>query len=114
MNWTRRRTGHLARALAALFLAGAPAATLAGPDLSASFSNPAYALAASCDLSQPLVFVNVIVVNRGDAPTAESAVTATDSTNVFGGDLTTLRPLRRRSPEPKPQAVPNAARRARP
>jgi plastocyanin len=93
MNWTRRRTGHLARALAALFLAGAPAATLAGPDLSASFSNPAYALAASCDLSQPLVFVNVIVVNRGDAPTAESAVTATDSTNVFGGDLTTLRPI---------------------
>ena len=93
MTRMRPRTVHLARALAALFLAGTPVATLAEPELSASFSDPPYALATSCDLSQPLVFVNLIVANRGDTRTTESPVTATDRTHVLGGDPTTLRSI---------------------
>jgi plastocyanin len=93
MTRTRRRTGLLARTLAALFLAGAPVAALAGPELSASFADPPYAFAASCDLAQPLVFVNLIVANRGEARTTESPVTATDSSHVLGADSTTLRPI---------------------
>jgi hypothetical protein len=92
MNRTARRTKHLARASIVLLLAGIPAATLAGPGLAGWFSNPPYAFAARCDLTEPVVFVNLVVTNRGDAPTAPEPVVATDSINGLSGSAT-LPPL---------------------
>jgi plastocyanin len=90
MNGTVRLTTILGRTLAALLLAGIPAATLAGPNLAGSFSNPPYAIAARCDHAQSIAYVNVVVVNRGDTPTAAIPVTATDGTNVLEGSTTLL------------------------
>ena len=94
MNGTARPPTILGRTLAALLLAGVPAATLAGPSLSGSFSNPPYVFAARCDLTQPIVFVDLLVLNHGDAPTAAEPVTATDSINGLSGQgfLPPLRP----------------------
>ncbi|MDB5040617.1 MAG: Cupredoxin-like domain [Candidatus Eremiobacteraeota bacterium] len=67
-----------------------PEATLAGPNLAGSFADPPYALAAHCDLAQPIAFVNLLVVNRGDARTAAIPVTATDGAGVLRGSTTLL------------------------
>lgn len=90
MNPSRWSATRLSPFLAALLIAGAPAATSAEPNLSTSFGDPAYAFAANCDLAQPLVFINVVVANRGNAPAAETQFSAIDSTNVLQGDVTTV------------------------
>jgi plastocyanin len=90
MTPTARRTTTLALALAALLLAGIPVATPAGPNLGGSFANPPYALAARCDPAQAIAFVNVVVANRGQVPTAAIPVTATDAAGVLGGSSTLL------------------------
>jgi len=88
MNCTRWPS-TLARTLAALLLAAAPAATSAEPNFSTSFASPAYAFAATCDLAQPLAFISVVVANRGTAPLAEIPFSATDASGAFHGSATT-------------------------
>jgi plastocyanin len=129
MTRTRRRTRHLAQTVAALFFAGAPAATLAEAALSASFSNPPYAFTASCDLSQPLAFVNLIVVNRGDAitvslgprrlgplavsvPATFCATAAPGAAKLTVPASSTQSAIQRRQPHPQP-AVPRNVQVAR-
>jgi plastocyanin len=75
--------------LVALLLVGAPVASGAEPEFSTSFANPAYTFAAACVLTQPLVFINVVVANRGTAPLAEIPFTATDGTGTLHGNATT-------------------------
>src|ERR1700736_5181127 len=89
MNRTRWPATYLARTLAALLLVGAPLATGAEPDLSVLFATPAYEFAATCDLAQPLVFLNLVVANRGNVPVAQTQFTAIDSSSVLQGDVTT-------------------------
>jgi hypothetical protein len=87
---TARPTTTLARAIAALLLVCLPVATLAGSNLAGSFADPPYTLAAHCDLAQPIAFINLVVVNRGDARTAAIPVTATDGAGVLRGSTTLL------------------------
>ncbi|HWT05572.1 MAG TPA: hypothetical protein VN224_07430 [Xanthomonadales bacterium] len=90
MTRTARPTTTLARTIAVLLLAGIPAATLAAPTLAGSFADPPYALAAHCDLAQPIAFVNLVVVNRGAARTAAIPVAATDGAGILRGSTTLL------------------------
>jgi hypothetical protein len=71
--------------IVAALLAAVPAAALAAPNLTAAYAANPYTLAASCDLSQPLVFVNLEVRNIGTSPSAPVALDATDDTGVLHG-----------------------------
>jgi len=89
MNCTRSPATHIARTLAVVLLVGAPVATRAEPNFSTSFANPAYAFAATCNLAQPLVFINVVVGNHASVPLAQTPFIATDGSGVLHGDATT-------------------------
>ena len=92
MHAGRLRTRSFAAVLAALSFAAIPATTLAEPSLAAAFADPPFVVAARCDPTQPLAYVNLGVVNRGDSPTPATLVTAVDATGVLGGQ-TTLPPI---------------------
>ena len=89
MNCTKAPATRLAPILAALLLVGAPVTISAEPNFSTFFANPAYAFAATCNLAQPLVFINVVVANHGSVPLAGIPLIATDSAGALHGDATT-------------------------
>lgn len=73
-----------AAALMAL-LATLPLSAVAGSSLTIDPDAPAYSVAASCDLSQPLIFVNVLVGNVGNVPTFPRVINAGDPGGAFHG-----------------------------
>ena len=92
MNLTGRQA---VRALAALLIAGIPAAALAAQlaaSITAEYAARPYTLAASCEPGKPDVFVNLVLYNGGSAPTAPVRVTGRDTTNSLVGE-TVLAPL---------------------
>ncbi len=79
-----RRT--ITAALATLLLI-LPAAVDAAGALTIGVDTPPYSLASTCDLSQPLIFVNVLVGNDGNVPTLPRTITATDAAGAFQGQV---------------------------
>lgn len=80
------RRNAVATALAAI-LATLPLSAVAVGTLTIELDAKPYSLAATCDLSQPLVFVNLQVGNVGNSPTVPRTITAADAGGVFRGQV---------------------------
>ncbi len=85
MSSKLRGSAYIVSALGVLACTGLPATVLAGPVLSPSLAAPPYTVAASCDLAKPLVVINLIVRNAGDAPTFPMPVSINDAGGAFTG-----------------------------
>jgi hypothetical protein len=71
--------------IAAAALVAMPAGAYAAPAFALGYGAPAYTVAASCNLAQPLVFVNVEVHNYRKAPSSPLTLQAIDQTGVLQG-----------------------------
>jgi hypothetical protein len=90
MNVTTRRLRLGPHVLALLVAGGIPAAALAAPppNFTVEYAPRPYTLAATCDLARPLVFVNLIASNEGNAPTGPIRLVAQDASRAIEGDTT--------------------------
>jgi len=61
-----------ALSVTAAFLIVAATAAVAKANLDLTYASNPYTIAATCNLAEPLVFLNVVVRNRGNAPSADS------------------------------------------
>ena len=93
MNGSVKRCTHVARFAGMLAIVALPTMTVAGTDFSISYGSPAYTIATTCDLAQPLAFVNLSVANRGDGASAPTIVSAFDAAGVLTGDRQALPPI---------------------
>lgn len=83
---------YAAGALAASLIFRLPIAGAAAFDVTPTYAEHPYTLATTCDAGKPPVFVNLVLRNGGDSPSAPVRLTATDSLKMLEGD-TTLPPL---------------------
>ncbi len=88
MDFSRTRCTPGACTFVALLAVGMPTAAVAAPKITVAYAEHSYAFVSPCDLTRPLVFVNLRLKNGRDAPTGPVHVTAEDDVHVLEGDAT--------------------------